>query len=291
VYRVINSKVLIDVIVTKGQYDYILNLLQSPGYGMTGIIDNPSKAVITGFFPIVNLDKLNALGIYINHCRPVFPPVKNSGLTNSNGDISQKSNLARNGYNVFGENVTVGVLSDSYNNQGLAPADVVNDDLPGNPINPDPVNVLQDYPFTVFSRASDEGRAMLQTVHDVAPKSKLVFRTGFVSEGDFAVGARQMVDEANCDVIIDDITYITAPFYRDGFVAQAANYAHDQGKTYISAAGNYGTKSYSANFNSSACAKWPDRLRPQFQHIWRHRHIATDITGARYIHGRVAVGQ
>ena len=90
---------------------------------------------------------------------------------------------------------------------------------------------------------------MLQIVHDVAPKSKLAFRTGFISEGDFALGVRQLVDNANCDVIVDDITYITEPFFRDGFVAQSANYAHDQGKTYISAAGNFGTQSYSANFN------------------------------------------
>src|SRR5205085_8580398 len=154
------------------------------------------------------------------------------------GDIAQRSDFVRNGYNVNGENVTVGVLSDSYNNQGLANADVANDDLPGagNTINPDPVNVLQDYPFTIFSKGSDEGRGMMQIVHDVAPKAKLAFRTGFISEGDFELAVKQLADNANCDVIIDDITYITEPFFRDGFVAQSANYVHDQGKTYISAA-------------------------------------------------------
>ena len=57
--------------------------------------------------------------------------------------------------------MTVGVLSDSYNNLGLANADVSNDDLPGNSTNPNAVNVLQDYPYTVFSGGgSDEGRAI-----------------------------------------------------------------------------------------------------------------------------------
>ena len=183
--------------------------------------------------------------------RPVSPPKKNSGVTTTNGDIAQRSDFVRNGYNVNGENVTVGVLSDSYNNQGLATADVVNDDLPGagNATNPTPVNVIQDYPYTIFSGGgSDEGRAMMQIVHDVAPKAKLAFRTGFISEADFAFGVRQLADNANCDVIVDDITYITEPFFRDGFVAQSANYVHDHGKTYISAAGNYGAQSYSANF-------------------------------------------
>ena len=109
---------------------------------------------------------------------------------------------------------------DSYNNLGIGRADASNDDLPGNATNPNPVNVLQDYPYSIFSGGgSDEGRAMLQIVHDVAPKAKLAFRTGFISEGDFAFGVRQLVDNANCDVIVDDITYITEPFFRDGFVA------------------------------------------------------------------------
>jgi hypothetical protein len=250
VFRVINSKVLIDIIVVKGQYNYLLGILPNSPYGMTGFIPNGGQDIITGFYPIANLNALNALTAYISYVRPVSPPKKNSGVTTTNGDIAQKSDAVRNGYHVYGENVTVGVLSDSYNNQGLAPADVGNDDLPGNLINPDVVTVVQDYPYTVFNAASDEGRAMLQIVHDVAPKAKLAFRTGFISEGDFALGVRQLADAPNnCDVIIDDITYITEPFFRDGFVAQSANYVHDHNKTYISAAGNFGAQSYSANFN------------------------------------------
>ena len=59
----------------------------------------------------------------------------------------------------------------------------------------------QDYPFTIFGGGSDEGRAMLQIVHDVAPKATLAFRTGFISESDFAHGVRQLADDAQlrCD--------------------------------------------------------------------------------------------
>ncbi|HEY1871882.1 MAG TPA: hypothetical protein VGG71_12540, partial [Chitinophagaceae bacterium] len=251
VFIVAGGSVWIDIIVVKGQYATLLSLLQSPTYGMTNFIPNGGQDIITGLIPIANLDKLNALSAYINYTRPVFPPKKNSGLITSNGDIAQKSDFVRGGYGVYGENVTVGVLSDSYNNLGLANVDVANDDLPGigNINNPNPVNVLQDYPATSLNRGTDEGRAMLQIIHDVAPKAKLAFRTGFVSEGDFALGVKQLADSANCDVIVDDITYVTEPFFRDGFVAQAANYVHSKNKTYVSAAGNYGGQSYSANFN------------------------------------------
>ena len=143
------------------------------------------------------------------------------------------------------------MISDSYNTIPGNPAntDVVNGDLPGigNPYsNTTPVQVLQDYPS---GRRSDEGRAMLQIVHDIAPKAQLGFRTGFISAGDFAQGIRQF-QQNNYNVIVDDVTYITEPFFTDGTVAQAVNDVVAQGVSYFSAAGNYGNTSYQSSFNS-----------------------------------------
>ena len=84
---------------------------------------------------------------------------------------------------------------------------------------------------------------MLQIVHDIAPKASLAFRTGFVSAGDFAQGIRQLQQD-NCSVIVDDVTYITEPFFEDGVVAKAVDDVTAQGVSYFSAAGNYGHKSY-----------------------------------------------
>ena len=42
--------------------------------------------------------------------------------------------------------------------------------------------MLQDLPFT----GTDEGRAMLQIVHDIAPKAKLGFATADLGEAGFA---------------------------------------------------------------------------------------------------------
>ncbi|HEV8504193.1 MAG TPA: S8 family serine peptidase, partial [Chitinophagaceae bacterium] len=251
VFRVINSNVLIDIAVKPGQYNALLTVLKSSPFSLANnlFINTGNTSVITCFFPISKLDLLNGLTSYIQFVQPVFPPKKLGGVATTNGDIAQRSNAVRSAYQTFGENVKVGVLSDSYNNLGLASADVANDDLPGNAVNPTPVDMRLDYPFTVFGGGSDEGRAMLQIVHDVAPKAALAFRTGFISETDFAFGVRQLADDANCDVVIDDITWVTQPFFRDGFVAQAANYVHDHGKTYISAAGNFAGQAYSAPFN------------------------------------------
>ena len=71
-------------------------------------------------------------------------------------------------------------------------------------------------PFT------DEGRAMLQIVHDVAPGAALAFYTGDNSEADFAHGIGALA-AAGAKVIADDIGYFDEPFYQDGIVAQAVD--------------------------------------------------------------------
>jgi hypothetical protein len=55
---------------------------------------------------------------------------------------------------------------------------------------------------------------MLQIAHDIAPRQSLLHR--FLSEHNFArtIGrlASDTLPGGRCDVIVDDITYITAPF-------------------------------------------------------------------------------
>lgn len=50
--------------------------------------------------------------------------------------------------------------------------------------------------------------------------AELVFRSGFISAGHFADGIKELRDQG-CDVIVDDITYITEPFFTDGVIAKS----------------------------------------------------------------------
>jgi hypothetical protein len=98
-------------------------------------------------------------------------------------------------------------------------------------------------PFT------DEGRAMLQIVHDVAPGASLAFYTGENSEADFAAGIGKLAAAvsaggAGAKVIADDIGYFDEPFFQDGIVAQAIDAVEANGVAYFSAAGNDGTLAY-----------------------------------------------
>ena len=90
---------------------------------------------------------------------------------------------------------------------------------------------------------TDEGRAMLQIVHDVAPGASLAFYTGENSEADFASGIAKLAS-AGARVEADDLGYFDEPFFQDGIVATAINNAQASGVSYFSAAGNDGTVSY-----------------------------------------------
>ena len=67
-----------------------------------------------------------------------------------------------------------------------AAQDMANGDLPSD------VFVLKDLATAPSDDCSDEGRAMMQLIHDVAPGSPLAFYTAFESQEDFAAGIRAL---------------------------------------------------------------------------------------------------
>ena len=144
-------------------------------------------------------------------------------------------------------------MSDSYDNLLGADAGIGSGDLPG-PGNPNgfntPIEVLLDVDPIVFGAGltSDEGRAMLELVHDVAPASELAFNSAVFGRASFAQGILNL-RSAGCDIIVDDIGYLTAPVYQDGLIAQAADAVTDDGAAYFSSAGNSSINSYQNEWN------------------------------------------
>ena len=89
----------------------------------------------------------------------------------------------------------------------------------------------------------DEGRAILQIIHAIAPGAGLAFYTAVNSEADFANGIESLAS-GGAKVIDDDVGYPDEPFFQDGLIAQAINTVAGQGVVYFSSAGNDGTASY-----------------------------------------------
>jgi len=184
------------------------------------------------------------------------------------GDFTQGSAALRASYpTLSGAGVTVGILSDSFNcygvydqagsgvpasgPQGYAPYGFAADDAAFDESNgylTASVNVLEeadcsDYGQPLELPYTDEGRAMLQIVHVVAPGAALAFYTSSNSEADFANGIGALA-AAGATVIADDTGYFDEPFFQDGLLAQAVDAVEAQGVAYFSAAGNNSQLSY-----------------------------------------------
>ncbi len=183
------------------------------------------------------------------------PMVTNVGATDSQGIVQHRVDKLPAG--VDGAGITIGVMSDSYDTNvapNSAALDISTGDLPGvgNPAgNTQPVVVLEDSP-----EESDEGRAMLQIVHDLAPKAKLGFATANGGQLNFANNIRALAGDPaapnfqagfKADVIVDDVIYLDEPFFQDGIVAQAVDEVVAKGVSYFSSAGNRpATQAYDA---------------------------------------------
>ena len=173
----------------------------------------------------------------------------NAGIVTSQGDKELKAPQARKSFDVDGSGVRIGSLSDSYNcrpsARTTATEDQANDDLPQDVI------VLSDIDTVPNPQCSDEGRAMMQHIHDVAPGSAQAFHTAFNGQADFANGIVRLRTEAGSDVIVDDVGYFAEPFFQDGIIAQAVDLVVADGATYFSSAGNAARDSYESDFRFS----------------------------------------
>ena len=222
---------------------------------------------VGGWLPVSQLDAATGLG-ELHAIRAAMSRTRTGAVT-SQGDFVQHSDAVRSANALTGAGVTVGFLSDSYDcyavyatmgvsaggqsgyaNNGFtatAATDMSTGDLPSS------VNVLEEaraglggcmnYGAPVQLPFGDEGRAMMQIVHDVAPGASLAFYTAENSEADFASGIGKLA-AAGAKVIADDVGYFDEPFFQDGIVAQAIDAVQAQGVAYFSAAGNNGTLAY-----------------------------------------------
>ncbi|MEY8019938.1 S8 family peptidase [Muriicola sp. SD30] len=196
------------------------------------------------------------------------------------GDSTQKSDIVRRSFRIVGENesiavdgtgVNIVVFSNSFDanppeagqptNEAI---DVGNGDLPGiagngNPNGYDtPVNVIKEYPYT-FGQISDEGRAMLQIAHDIAPGANLAFRTAVLSPRDFELGIQELSTAVNT-IATDDITFPGEPMFGISNIGTAIQNFTAAGNYYFTSSGNFSNAAYQSLFVTADGLDLPDFL-------------------------------
>ncbi len=179
---------------------------------------------------------------------------------------------ARDLFGVDGSGITIGVISDSFNTSEISFDSAGNvDNYATNIVKgylPVGINVLQDFPdpspgVNAEYDPTDEGRALLQTIHAIAPKANLAFyatpnaRFANASPEDLAGFGKgvQTLAAAGADIIVDDIFFFNEPEPPEGSINQAITEVFNQGVAYFSAGGNdYPYLSTFGHVNNSGAA-------------------------------------
>ncbi len=193
--------------------------------------DGDNKIAVA-WVPVDSLETLASLP-GVTGVRTVIPPVTRSGSVSTEGDSILNSSLLRDRYGVSGEGIQIGIISDGVDN--LADA-VATGDLP------DSVAVLGN------SVGGDEGTAMLEIVHDLAPGAELYFHDCGKTNYEFNSAIDALV-EAGCTVVCDDIGWLGEPYFEDGIVAShVAEVIRDHDILYVSSSGNSAGSHYQGVF-------------------------------------------
>src|SRR5438094_8328665 len=178
--------------------------------------------------------------------RPAERGRPRTGSVTSEGDAAARADLVR-GLGYDGSGTVVGMISDGIDHAADAQA---TGDLPA-------VTVPADARCRPGS--GDEGTALLEIVHDLAPGAQLLFSEGFTSSLVFIDSVDCLV-AAGARVIADDLVYFDEPFFADGPLALAVRAAVQAGVSYHSAAGNEAEEHVEQPFRASPDSSFHDFL-------------------------------
>lgn len=178
----------------------------------------------------------------IQRIDPVVGALRRTGSVLSEGDAASRADVARHRFDVTGAGVKVCVISDGTAGNVESAA---TGNLPLTESGEPAVELCG-----INSNAGAEGTAMLEIIHDLAPGAELGFCPAFGPDGEqgLANSITFLAQEMDCDVIVDDVAYLTEPFFEDGPVARAVDRAFWGGAVYLSSAGNGALDHYELPF-------------------------------------------
>lgn len=186
---------------------------------------------------------------------------------------------ARVKYGVDGSGVRIGVLSNTFNSMGGAAWDYKTGVLDESLIT---VALERDGVQGRYAAAEDEGRAMIQNIHSIAPGAETIFYSWYdeyfndeldsaskitdspdqrdeairkahegysIQQRKYREALIELATTYKCDIIVDDLDD-SEPWFEDGPMAKAIEYVtNEYGVSYFSASGNSTNNSYTAEFN------------------------------------------
>jgi Subtilase family len=220
--------------VTVDIYGNITAGLVADVVSANGVIldQSPQWGIIHASVPLTSIETI-AANSDVSSIQSAPRVVTNAGSLTSQGYISHMAKQVVN-MGINGAGVTVGVLSDSALPTQVA-AMIASGDLPADTV----VLPGQQGP----SNGANEGVAMMEIVHDMAPGARLIFATAFTGVASFANNILAL-QAAGAQVIVDDVTYLNEGAFQDGPIARAVNQVTDKGALFFSSAANSGSLTF-----------------------------------------------
>ena len=229
--------------------DSVLQAIANAGGRTTGT--DPYSMAVNAWVHPADVAALAQLADVTSVTLPVLA-TSNAGQVDSTGNDALRASLADltpaglaginggpYGFGGTGPAVKVGVISVGAAHYGLS---VASGDLPNVP---NAITFDPSLPGTAV--ANDEGTAMMEIVHDMAPSASLYFAGGLMSGMDFASAVNWMRTQ-HVDVIVDDLTFYAEPWFTSGAASSAEQNAVQAGVTCITSAGNFAQRHFLDNY-------------------------------------------
>ena len=215
----------------------------TPVAGMT----LPTTGLVTVMLPYDKLDAVAALP-WVTVLRPGFRPIEDVGPIEAESvqlhqaDKAQDNGLTGKGQKVGAMSGDVDHIADSIK-QGELPKDV---------------EVLSQAKYT-----DDEGTAMLEIIHDMAPDAELAYASSKRNIFDYIMGFHRLA-AAGTTLIAEDLAFDDEPAFQQGIGAQTAESLAKYGVWVSSSAGNLGTR-HAPRVTAKGTGKGPDGATSGFK--------------------------
>ena len=200
------------------------------------VVDKDSD-IVQAWVPPSALTAIEALENVIEISPPDYG-ITRVGSVTTQGDTIHRGNLVRLFSSLTGSGVRVGVISNGAVSRAEAQA---TNDLPA------AIEIDPKYPGS-----GDEGTALMEIIHDIAPGASLAF-SGPSSSAEMLLAIDWLANDAfggnGADIIVDDWAFFVQPYFEDGSVAKKANEVAEDGIIYITSTGNDAEEHYTGTFS------------------------------------------